>query len=106
MSGPRFHQMTIKELEERFDTNEACKTYLAACRWPDGARCARCGAEKPYDVGDFRWQCHQCHDKGYRFSVLVGTIFENTKLPLATWFKVIHWMCVSKKASAPFRCIA
>src|SRR5574337_720580 len=33
----------------------------------------------------------------YRFSVLVGTIFENTNYPLKTWFTVMHWMLVSKK---------
>jgi IS1 family transposase/transposase-like protein len=96
-ASPRIHQMTVSELEQRFNTEDACKTYLTACRWPWGVTCPRCGAEKPYVVGPFRWQCHQCADKGYRFSVIAGTVFENTKLPLRTWFKVIHWMCVSKK---------
>jgi hypothetical protein len=34
---------------------------------------------------------------GYRFSVLVGTIFENTNKPLRNWFRVIHMMLTSKK---------
>jgi transposase-like protein/IS1 family transposase len=97
MAGERLHQMTVKELEREFATVEACKAYLAKCRWGDTIYCPRCGAEKPYDVGGFRWQCHQCNPTGYRFSVLVGTIFENTKIDLPTWFKVIHWMLVSKK---------
>src|SRR5579872_1879345 len=96
-ANPRIHQMTVSELEERFNTEDACKAYLTERRWPWGVTCPRCGAEKPYVVGPFRWQCHKCADKGYRFSVIAGTIFENTKLPLRTWFKVIHWMCVSKK---------
>jgi len=34
---------------------------------------------------------------GYRFSVLAGTIFENTNKPLRNWFRVIHMMLTSKK---------
>jgi transposase-like protein len=47
----------------------------------------------------FHWQCYQCSEKGtsYRFSVLVGTIFENTKYALREWFRVIHLMLTSKK---------
>ena len=47
----------------------------------------------------FNWQCYACSEKGtsYRFTVLVGTIFENTKYPLREWFRVIHLMLTSKK---------
>jgi hypothetical protein len=50
----------------------------------------------------FNWQCYACSEKGtsYRFSVLVGTIFENTKYPLRDWFRVIHMMLTSKKGVA------
>ena len=98
MASKSIHQMTVAELERQFSTVEACKAYLAKCRWGDTVVCPRCGAVKPYDVGGFRWQCHQCAPGvGYRFSVLVGTVFENTKVELPIWFKVIHWMLVSKK---------
>ena len=46
----------------------------------------------------FHWQCSKCATAGgYRFSVLVGTIFENTNKPLRDWFRVIHMMLTSKK---------
>ena len=46
----------------------------------------------------FHWQCSKCAKAGgYRFCVLVGTIFENTNKPLRDWFKVIHLMLASKK---------
>jgi hypothetical protein len=45
----------------------------------------------------FRWQCYSCSPSGYRFSPLVGTIFENTNKPLRQWFRVIHLMLTSKK---------
>jgi transposase-like protein len=94
------HQMTIGQWEKAFPDDDACKAYLAAHRWPDGVYCPRCGNVKPYDVGGFRWQCHACAPTGYRFSVLVGTVFENTKVPLRQWFRVIHMMLTAKKSVA------
>lgn len=47
---------------------------------------------------EFKWQCYACApDSGYRFSHIVGTIFENTNKPLRDWFRVIHMMLTSKK---------
>jgi transposase-like protein len=93
----RIHQMTIGEWEKAFPTEASCKAYLVACRWPEGVRCPRCGSEKLYVVEAFRWQCRACGPQGYAFSVLVGTIFENTNKPLRDWFRVIHMMVTSKK---------
>lgn len=95
----RIHQMTVKELEARFSTEEACKDYLISCRWPSGVCCPRCGVVDPYALPSrpYHWQCQHCAPDGYRFSVLVGTVFENTNKPLTLWFKVIHLMLVSKK---------
>jgi hypothetical protein len=95
----RIHQMTVKELEARFSTEEACKDYLISCRWPSGICCPRCGVADPYALPSrpYHWQCQHCAPDGYRFSVLVGTIFENTNKPLTLWFKIIHLMLVSKK---------
>ena len=98
------HQMTEREFETRFplDDEDACRTYLKARRWPDGVHCPRCGNPKVYDLKSrqWHWQCTQCApggSEGYRFSLLVGTIFENTNKPLRQWFKVVHLMLCSKK---------
>ena len=100
-TSKRIHQMTIGQWEAAFPTDDACKTYLTKHRWPLGVvRCPRCGDENPYDLSasrPFHWQCHGCAPQGYRFSVLVGTVFENTGLPLRVWFRVIHMMLTSKK---------
>ena len=96
--------MTLKALMATFPTNEACKHYLKERRWPDGiVTCPRCGNAKVYGskARPFTWQCTKCPDtkKGtpYRFSVLVGTVFENTNYPLKTWFEVLWTMLNSKK---------
>jgi len=73
-----------------------------AQRWPDGVRCPRCGAsERVYALkAPFRWTC--CNvacggRKGYRFSVTTATIFQDTKVPLKTWFKIGYLMLTAKK---------
>jgi transposase-like protein len=92
-------QMTVPQFEKLFPTDEVCKQYLTARRWPAGVRCPRCGNEKVYTLKarPFNWLCKNCDKRGYRFSVLVGTIFENTNKPMQVWFKVIYLMLVSKK---------
>jgi len=90
--------ITLTDLMDQFSTEDACKTYLRDLRWPDGVRCPRCGNEKVYTLKQpFKWQCQKCAKNGYRFSVTSGTIFENTKYPLRTWFQVAYLICQSKK---------
>jgi transposase-like protein len=92
--------MTIAQFEAMFPNEEACKRYLQARRWPDGIHCPRCGNTTIFPVGTmpFKWQCYVCApNQGYRFSVIAGTIFENTNKPLRDWFRVVHLMLASKK---------
>jgi hypothetical protein len=93
--------MTSAQFDAMFPDEDHCKAYLQARRWPDGVRCARCfGDRKIFSVKSmpFKWQCYECApNSGYRFSVIAGTIFENTNKPLRDWFKVVHLMLAGKK---------
>jgi IS1 family transposase len=94
------HQLTAAQFEKLFPNEAACCAYLVARRWPDGVCCPRCGNPNLYDASSyksFHWQCRACAPDGYRFSVIAGTIFENTNKPLRDWYRVIHLMLVSKK---------
>src|ERR1700691_499843 len=98
------HQLTSAQFDRMFpvDDEDACKAYLKARRWPKGVHCPRCGNPAVYDLPSrkWHWQCTQCApggSTGYRFSVIAGTIFENTNKPLREWFRVIHMMLTSKK---------
>jgi transposase-like protein len=98
--GKPIHQMTIRDFERMFPDDEACKLFLAEHRWPEYVVCPRCGnAEVKPHARSFHWVCYACGagSDGYRFSVLVGTIFENTNIDLRQWFRVIHLMLTSKK---------
>ena len=94
--------MTFNEFMRTFPDETSCRQFLVDRRWPKGVTCPRCGNEKPYSskARPFTWQCMKCGPgprKPYRFSVLVGTVFENTNVPIATWFKVLYTMLQSKK---------
>src|SRR5271166_1805660 len=94
---------TIDVFDKQFPTDDACKQFIAEMRWPDGVRCPRCNAsERVYALKarPFHWTC--CNvacggRKGYRFSVISQTIFENTKIPLKLWFKAAYLVLTSKK---------
>ena len=93
------HQLTVKQFEELFPHEDACKAYLQPRRWPEDPRCPRCGIPAVYDLPSrkWHWQCEKCTRDGYRFSILVGTIFENTNKPLRDWLRVVHLILTSKK---------
>ena len=95
----RIHQMSVAQFEKQFPHEKACKQYLMLNRWPNGVCCPRCQNEKVWELESrpFHWVCKNCSTEGYRFSVLVGTIFENTNKPLREWFRVMHLMLTSKK---------
>ena len=84
-------------------TDAECRTFLEAQRWPNGPYCPKCGAEKPYTitrktasknrVRSF-YKCRECRKQ---FTATVGTIFEDSHIPLNKWFAAIYLMCASKK---------
>jgi transposase-like protein len=90
----------LPQLIDQFGSEDKCHEYLAALRWPDGVRCPRCEAEgeDASKVGNIydrhQYECSRCR---YQFSVRVGTIFEDSKLPLWKWFLTTYLMVVSKK---------
>jgi hypothetical protein len=94
---------TIDVFDEQFPNEEACKQFLVDMRWPDGVRCPRCkNTERIYALKarPFHWICCNkgCGERrGYRFSVITHTIFENTKISLKLWFKVAYLVLTSKK---------
>ncbi|MEJ7570229.1 MAG: IS1595 family transposase [Gaiellaceae bacterium] len=73
------------EFQERFATEEACREYLFASRWPDGFVCPACGFARAGEMHRRRllWQCKEC---GQQTSATAGTVMHATRMPLRTWF--------------------
>jgi transposase-like protein len=87
----------ITELEARFSTEKACRTYLFHLRWPNGFHCPRCNHTKAWPVRELLFQCGAC---GYQASVIAGTIFEGTHKPLVMWFRAIWWVVTQKNGAS------
>lgn len=68
--------------------------HFTAIRWRNGAFCPLCGSTKVYHFSDKR--THKCGDCRKRFSIKVGTIFQDTKIPLQKWLMAI-WLITSHK---------
>jgi transposase-like protein len=79
---------TLADLYHAFSDNQAALDHFKSIRWRDGEFCPYCGTDKVYMLKANRYQCGECRNT---FSILVGTIFENTKLPLRVWFGAI-WL--------------
>jgi len=78
------YPLTILEFQRRFGTEEACRSYVFASRWPEGFVCPGCGARDA--GGETRrhlWICTAC---ARQTSVTAGTVMHGTRLPLRTWF--------------------
>jgi len=95
-------RLSLAQFDAMFPGEASCRAYLMNQRWPQGVRCPRCNNANVYTLKfkPFHWACKVCAPnprQPYRFSVIVGTIFENTNYPLRTWFKVLYLMLVSKK---------
>ena len=82
-------------LIERFGSEDQCHEFLEHLRWPKGVRCPRCNSDKISRIAKRRqFDCDSCR---YQFSVRVGTLFHDSKLPLWKWFLAVYLMCESKK---------
>ena len=84
---------TLLELERRFADEASCRLYLFALRWPDGFVCPRCGGRQGWARSGNLWLCAGCR---FHTSVTAGTVFQDSKLPLTTWFRAM-WQVTSQK---------
>lgn len=85
------------EFEERFSTEEGCRDYLFALRWPRGFRCPRCACAEFWVLRSVRYQCVGC---GHQSSLTSGTIFQGTHLPLRIWFRAMWWVSSQKNGAS------
>jgi transposase-like protein len=97
--------------EDRFHCEEAATLYVEKQLWPNGPVCPHCGEterlgrlegvrskpSKKHPEGVAKiglWKCYGCRKQ---FTVRIGTIFEDSHLPLNLWLQAIHLLCASKK---------
>jgi len=85
---------TLQEAIQHFSDEQVCIDAVAAMRWPDGPQCPACLAKAPYYLKtQKRFKCRECRRQ---FSVKLGTIFEDSPIPLQKWMPAM-WMLANCK---------
>jgi len=87
--------ISLNEFLQQYGSEDQCFDALYSWRWPKGFECPVCGHDKRCEVSARRLQqCNRCH---HQTSIIAGTIFEASKLPLTIWFQGIYLMTQDKK---------
>jgi len=87
---------TLVEAIRYFSDPDICLKFMVALRWPTGVECPQCGSDKVTFLANARlWKCHTKHPR-QKFSVKVGTIFEDSPITLDKWLAAI-WMIANDK---------
>lgn len=88
--------MNLTTLNKNYSTKAKCIAYLEKLRWGKKPACPFCDGSEHISkrTGTIRYHCNTCNKD---FSVLVNTIFEDTRLPLPKWFQLIALMLNAKK---------
>ncbi|MGB7556505.1 MAG: IS1595 family transposase [Candidatus Korobacteraceae bacterium] len=85
---------TLQEVIRYYSDPETCIQIVAAARWPKGVTCPACQGKDHYYLKTRRiWKCKEC---GRQFSVKLGTIFEDSPIPLDKWLTAM-WLLASCK---------
>jgi len=89
---------TRTDFIEYFKEEEICIKYITQIRFKNGKFCPFCGCKKIYIFSNGKiYKCSECLKK---FSIRVGTILENSKIPLKTWLLGIFLLSTSKNGIA------
>ena len=87
--------LSLPDFMDKFGAEAQCETALEAAKWPNGFSCSYCGHHSFSRLtrGRAKRQCNKCK---HQTSLMSGTIFHDTKLPLTKWFLGMHLMTQSK----------
>jgi transposase-like protein len=97
--------LTLIQLFDKFDTESKAIKHLEAVLWKDGIVCPHCQCKDQSKFGAIKananaktreglYWCASCQSK---FRVTIGTIFEDSHIPLRKWLIAWYLLCSSKK---------
>lgn len=86
---------SLIDFNKKFASEIDCITYLEKARWGDNIVCPRCDCETVYRFNSGK--LYKCKDCRKQFTVRIGTIFEDSRLPLQKWFLAIYLLTSHKK---------
>lgn len=88
--------LSMADFIRQYGTEAKCYRALYKARWPQGFRCACCqhrSRSRFRREGRVYYQCRACR---HQTTLVSGTMFENTKLPLTAWFLAMHLLTATK----------
>ena len=96
--------LMLMRIMDRSSTEEAARDYIEALRWPNGPVCPHCGncnGNRIYKVSantgrKIRAGLYKCAECSDQFTVTVGTVMEDSHIPLNKWLVAFYIMCASK----------
>jgi len=88
--------LSMPEFLKGYGTEVQCELALEVARWPNGFCCPRCGHAAHYVLRDGARKVFQCNACRHQASLIAGTVFQGTKLPLTTWFLAIYLISQAK----------
>jgi transposase-like protein len=96
--------LTLIQIAQRFSTEESARDYFEKLRWPNGPVCPHCGnADQarvykvtPNPAKKIRAGLYKCAECLQGFTVTVGTVCEDSHIPLNKWLIGFYMMCASK----------
>jgi transposase-like protein len=101
---PKKNELNLNSLAPIFADEDKAREFLEAKRWPNGPVCPHCASPHVYTLRPksaskrpVRAGVYKCGKCRRQFTVRIGTIFEESKLPLRKWLMAIHLMTSSKK---------
>ena len=93
--------MSFCAWQQRFATNAACAEEIAERRWPEGFCCPHCGHEHGWYYAPRRlYECACCHRQT---SIIAGTVFHGSRVPLHKWFWALNWVGSDKGSISALR---
>lgn len=86
---------SLPQVLNHFNDKGTCTKFLEQQRWNGKPICPHCGHDKVYKTN----RGYKCADKDCykKFTVTVGTVFENSKIKLNLWFAAIYLATAHKK---------
>ena len=67
----------------QFNTEAQCLDYLFHLRWEHGYLCPKCRHNEMWEVRSHKYKCKKC---GYQTTVIAGTLFQDSHIPITMWF--------------------
>lgn len=88
--------LSMTQFIEQYGTEAKCRRALYRARWPQGFRCPTCNDRRRSSFrreGQIYYQCRACQ---HQTTLISGTLFASTKLPLTRWMLAIHLLTSTK----------